>query len=118
MMENSILKIYISSTDKTGTDLLYERIVQKAKTFGISGVTVFRGIMGYGPSSKHIQTSRFWELTGKLPVVIELIDETEKVNEFYDLIEQDFQQLQKGCLITIEPVSIKLYKAGNKKIIN
>lgn len=117
-MENSILKIYISSTDRIGTDLLYELIVQKAKTFGISGATVYRGIMGYGPSSKHIHTSRFWELTEKLPLVIELIDNTEKLNEFYDLIEKDFQQLQKGCLITIEPVSVKLYKVGNKKNMN
>ncbi len=113
-MENSVLKIYISSTDKIGTDLLYERIVEKAKTYGISGATVYRGITGYGPSSKHIHTSRFWELTEKLPLVIELIDETEKLNKFYDLMEVDFQQLQKGCLITIEPVSIKLYKTGNK----
>lgn len=115
-MENSILKIYISSTDKIGTDLLYELIVQKAKAYSISGATVYRGIMGYGPSSKHIHTSRFWELTEKLPLVIELIDTTEKINNFYDVIEEDFQQLQKGCLITIEPIDIKLYKIGKKKI--
>lgn len=116
-MENSILKIYISSTDKIGTDLLYELIVQKAKAYGISGATVYRGIMGYGPSSQHIHTSRFWELTDKLPLVIELIDTTDKVNNFYDEIEEDFQQLQKGCLITIEPIDIKLYKTGKKKIV-
>lgn len=113
-MENSILKIYLSSSDKIGTDLVYELIVEKAKASGISGATVYRGIMGYGPSSSHLHSSRFWELTEKLPLVIELIDTTEKINTFYVLMEEDFQQLQKGCLITIEPIEIKLYKVGEK----
>jgi len=111
-MENSVLKIYISSTDKIGTGLLYELIVQKAKENGISGATVYRGIMGYGPSSKHINSSKFWELTEKLPLIIELIDKTEAINNFYNLIEKDFVNLPKGCLITIQPIDIKLYKAG------
>ncbi|MCE5331648.1 MAG: DUF190 domain-containing protein [Bacteroidales bacterium] len=111
-MENSVLKIYISSTDKIGTGLLYELIVQKAKENGISGATVYRGIMGYGPSSKHINSSKFWELTEKLPLVIELIDKTEAINNFYNLIEKDFVNLPKGCLITIQPIGVKLHKAG------
>ncbi len=111
-MENSVLKIYISSTDKIGTGLLYELIVQKAKENGISGATVYRGIMGYGPSSKHINSSKFWELTEKLPLVIELIDKTEAINNFYNLIEKDFVNLPKGCLITIQSIDVKLHKAG------
>lgn len=113
-MENSILKIYISSTDKTGTDLLYEHIVRKAKEKGLSGATVYRGIMGYGPSSLHINTSRYWELTEKLPVVVELIDTTQALNAFYTYMEDEFKQLPKGSLITIQPIDIKLYKVGLK----
>jgi PII-like signaling protein len=113
-MESSILKIYISSTDKTDTDLLYEHIVRKAKEHGLSGATVYRGIMGYGPSSKHINTSKYWELTEKLPVVIELIDSTQAINKFYKDMEDEFLQLPKGCLVTIQPIDIKLYKVGLK----
>ena len=113
-MENSILKIHISSTDKTGSDLLYEHIVRKAKEQGLSGATVYRGIMGYGPSSQHINTSRYWELTEKLPVVVELIDTTQALNAFYTYMENEFKQLPKGSLITIQPIDIKLYKVGLK----
>jgi len=39
------LRIYIGESDK------YDRIVKKAKELDIAGVTVFRGIMGYGENN-------------------------------------------------------------------
>lgn len=112
VMEHSILKIYASNTDKIGNELLYEHIVYLAKSKGISGVTVYRGIMGYGMSSTHITSTRFWELTEKLPVMIEIIDNTDKLEEFYKLIEPDLKVMPKGCLVSMEPVEIKLQKKG------
>jgi PII-like signaling protein len=53
--------------------LLYEAVVYRPREAGISEQTVYRGMMGYGLSS-HIHSSKFWELTEKLPVVVELID--------------------------------------------
>ena len=111
-MSHRILKIYASNTDKVGAELLYEHIVYLAKSKGISGVTVYRGIMGYGMSSNTVTSTRFWELTEKLPVMIEIIDKTEKLDEFYTLIEPDLKSMPKGCLVTIEPVEIKLQKIG------
>jgi PII-like signaling protein len=110
---NSILKIYASSTDRIGSKIFYDYIVHEAKNYGIAGVTVYRGIMGYGSSSK-ISSSRFWELTEKLPVTIEMIDETEKVELFFQHIEPKLMAMQKGCLATLEPVKIKLIKSGKK----
>jgi uncharacterized protein len=111
-MPHSILKIYASNTDKVGTTLLYEHLVFLAKERGISGVTVYRGIMGYGLSSSSITSTKFWELTEKLPVTIEIIDETEKLNDFYRLVEQELLKMSKGCLVTMEAVEIKLHKTG------
>lgn len=110
---DSILKIYLSSTDRMKFDLMYEYLVQQAKKFGMSGVTVYRGIMGYGKSSHHINASRFWELTEKLPVIIEIVDTTEKINQFYLIAEEILSKLPKGYLVTIQPVEIKIYKSGN-----
>jgi len=111
--ENSILKIYASSTDRIGFELLYEHLVVLAKEKGIAGVTVYRGIMGYGSSSTQISSSRFWELTEKLPVVIEMIDKTEVLEAFYHSVENDLKMQTKGCLVTILPVEIRLQKTGN-----
>jgi PII-like signaling protein len=114
--EHSILKIYASSTDRIGLDLLYEHLVVLAKKKGIAGVTVYRGIMGYGLSSKRISSSRFWELTEKLPVVIEMIDKTEVLESFYQFIENELLVLPKGCLVTMHPIEIKLHKTGKNKV--
>ena len=64
--EHSVLRIRASTTDRISGKLLYEYIVELAKDTGIEGATVYRGIMGYGSSSK-IASSKFWELTEKLP---------------------------------------------------
>lgn len=109
--KQSILKIHASTTDKIGSKLLYQHIVELARKKGITGATVYRGIMGYGSSSK-ISSSRFWELTEKLPVMIELIDTTEKLESFYTEIEEDLLNMPKGCLVAIEPGTILLQKKG------
>ncbi|RXQ92216.1 DUF190 domain-containing protein [Ancylomarina salipaludis] len=112
--EHSVLKIYASTTDKMGTKLLYEHIVYLAKEKGIAGVTVYRGVMGYGLSSTHISSSKFWELTEKLPIMIEMVDQTDTLENFYQLIEPELLKMPKGCLVYMEPIKIKLLKSGKK----
>jgi hypothetical protein len=106
------LKVHASTTDKIGSKLLYQHLVELARDKGINGATVFRGIMGYGASSA-IQSSRFWELTEKLPVVIEFVDRTEKLEKFYQRIEKELIKMPKGCLVILEPTQILLQKKGN-----
>jgi uncharacterized protein len=112
---NSILKIYASTTDRIGSKLLYEYMVELARDKGLSGVTVYRGIMGYGLSS-NISTARFWELTEKLPVMIEIIDRTDRLDDFYLLIEQELLKMEKGCLVVLEPITVRLHKSGKTEI--
>lgn len=107
----TLLRIFASSTDKIGPQLFYEKIVFLAREKGLTGATVFRGIMGYGASSI-IHSSRFWELTEKLPVVIEIIDETEKTDMFFELIKPYLDEMAKGCLVTREKADVVFYKTG------
>jgi len=111
--EYSILKVYASTTDRIVSKLLYEFIVELARDRGISGVTVYRGIMGYGLSSQ-ISSAKFWELTEKLPVMIEIIDKTSVLEDFYSVIEPELLKMKKGCLVVLEPVIVKLHEPGVK----
>lgn len=110
--EHSVLKIYASSTDKVGAKLLYEHIVELAKEKGLAGATVYRGVMGFGSSSNKISSSRFWELTEKLPVTIELMDRTRVLEDFFAAIAPDLHQMKKGCLVSMEPTRVLLMKPG------
>lgn len=107
----SLLRIFVSSTDIIDHQPLYEYITRKAKNNGLAGTTVLRGVMGFGASSK-IHSSKFWELTEKLPMVIEIIDETAKVESFYNTIKPTLESIPKGILATIEKTQVLLYKSG------
>jgi hypothetical protein len=114
--EASMLRIFISNTDKFKHTPLYEMVVFAAKRYGIAGTTVLKGITGYGSSNK-LRSVKFWEITEKLPVVIEIVDETEKIEKFTEKILPWFEKLRYGCLITVEKANIVLYKQGGKKEI-
>lgn len=112
--EARMLRIYVSSTDRFKHGLLYETLVFAAKRYGLSGATVLKGVMGFGSSSV-IRSSRFWEITEKLPVVIEIVDEAEKIDLFTRKILPWFDKISTGCLITCEKADIVLFKQGKRK---
>jgi len=109
----SRLCIYLSSTDKLNRQTAYEALVYLAKENGLAGATVKRGVVGYGASSV-VHSARFWEYSEKLPMIVEIVDEKEKVMEFYNQISPKLEEMQKGCLVTIEDVSVLLYRSGQK----
>ena len=108
-----LLRIFISSTDKYKDKLLYEHITFKAKEFGIAGSTVLKGILGFGASSV-INSYKFWEISEKLPVVIEMIDKEETIHSFYELIKPDLESMRYGCLVTTAKIDMLLHKSGKK----
>ena len=111
---SSLLRIFISSTDHIKQDLLSESIVFAAKNYGIVGATVFKGILGYGASSI-IHSYKFWEITDKLPIVVEIIDSDEKVRDFYETLKPKLESMRYGCLVTIENIEILLFKSGKSR---
>lgn len=110
-----IMRIYISSTDKYKDKLLYEHITFKAKEYGIAGATTLKGILGYGASSV-INSYKFWEISEKLPVVVEMIDKEDILYSFYETIKHDLESMRYGCLVTTEKTDILLHKSGKKLV--
>lgn len=114
-MENnskvSVLKIYIGSTDQINQQPLYEYLVFKAKKKGIAGATVVKGIMGFGASSI-IHSYKFWEISEKVPLVVELVDEKSKIMEFWESILPDFESIKYGCLVTMSDADVLIYRSG------
>lgn len=111
-----ILRVYTSSTDKLKHSPMYEMIVFAARRKGMAGATVHKGIMGYGSSSV-VHSAKFWETNDKLPVVVEIIDESSKIDAFFEVIRPYLESVRYGCLVTIEDAHVMLYKAGRKNKI-
>src|ERR1044071_9902918 len=115
-MENDpnakLLRVFIGENDKIGQHPLYEAIVFEAKKQSLSGATVTRGIMGFGANSK-VHTTKLFEISSDLPLVIEIVDTEEKIRQFTKNVEKLFEQTKSGGLITIEKAEVIRYRAGN-----
>jgi uncharacterized protein len=109
--EARLLRIFISSTDKFKYLPLYEVVVYAAKRYGLAGATVIKGFMGYG-SSSIIHSQKLWEVTEKLPIVIEIVDQADKIEGFVETMLPYFDRLPKGGLITIEKATVVMHKIG------
>jgi PII-like signaling protein len=112
--EAKLLRIFISSTDKFKNSPLYEVILYAAKRYNLAGATVLKGIMGYGGTS-YISSSKFWEISEKLPVVVEIVDSAEKIDQFFEIIKPYFEKIKYGCIVTMEKANVVLYKTGQIK---
>lgn len=104
-----LLRIFIGESDKYAGKPLYEWLVETAREEGLAGATVLRGIMGYGGRSR-IHTSKILRLSEDLPIVVELVDTQEKLENFLELIDHTIGE----GLATLEKAEVKFYRSGDR----
>jgi uncharacterized protein len=102
--ESVLLRIFIGESDRHGHLPLYEAIVLKAREKHLAGATVLRSAMGFGKSSR-MHTSKILRLSTDLPLVIEIVDSEEKINDFLPVIDP----MITGGLVTLEKVRAVRY---------
>ena len=83
------LTVLLDEDDKWRRGPLYHEIVQRARDIGLAGASVWRGVEGYGASSR-IHTSRILDLAEHLPVLVMIVDEGERLRTF---VEQNAEVL-------------------------
>ncbi len=108
-----ILKIYVGESDKVQGRPLFEEIVFEARKAGMAGATVLKGIMSFG-ASHSVHTLKIFALSGDLPVVIEIVDTVEKLDEFAARVNELMDLSQKGGLVTFQEVDVLRYEKGEK----
>ena len=96
-----LLRIYLGEGDKHAGRPLYEWIIAQAHTRQLSGATVYRGLMGFGPHTRVIHTFKIERLAENLPITIEIVDSRNKIDTFLTFIET---QIRSGLVITLQEV--------------
>jgi hypothetical protein len=81
----------------------------KARELHLAGATVLRGPMGFGANSR-LHTAKILRLSEDLPMVIEIVDAKEKIDELLPHIDQ---MVVEG-LVTLERVQVIKYRAGEQ----
>jgi PII-like signaling protein len=102
-----LLRVFVGEADRAHSKPLYEAIVMKAREMHLAGATVLRGPMGFGHSSR-LHTSKILRLSEDLPLVIEIVDEESKVNQFLPVLDE----MMGSGLVTIEKVKVLRYGNG------
>lgn len=102
----ALMRIYTDESARSGHKSLFEHIVCKARDEGLAGATVLRGPMGFGHTHR-IQNASILNLSGNLPLVIEIVDREDKLRDFLSGI----QSLKDIGLVTLERVEILHYGA-------
>jgi hypothetical protein len=103
--ERTLMRIFIGESDRHGGKPLYEALVEFFRGQGCAGVTVLRGIMGYGNSSK-IHTESILRLSMDLPVVVEVVEEEATLERLLPALDG----MIGGGLVTMERAQVVIYR--------
>jgi uncharacterized protein len=107
--ERTLMRIHIGESDKWHGKPLYQAIVELLRKDGFSGVTVLRGVGGYGGSSIY-HTDKILRLSQDLPVILEVIEYAERIEQILPRLDE----MVEGGLITLEKVRVILYRSAKK----
>ena len=105
--DGCLLRIFVGESDRYEQQPLYEWIVVQARTQGLAGATVLRGIMGFGANTRVIHTFKIERLSEDLPMIIEVVDTTDKLETFLSFVEQ---HIHSGLMATMENVQVRFYR--------
>ncbi len=98
-MKNPVLlRIYVGENDRWKGKPLYRAIVELVKENGLAGATVLRGLIGFGKESV-LRTPSILRLSTDLPVVIEIVDEREKIERVKPKI---LEMVERGLVLEQE----------------
>ncbi len=86
-----MMRIYVGENDKWNGKPLYEAIVNGLRSNDIAGVTVYRGILGYG-ANRRIHKDAALSLSHDRPILLSVVDTEEKLKAFMPILEQMVQQ--------------------------
>lgn len=98
-----LVRIHVSEGDRWDGRPLYEAIVEEARRQDLAGATVYRGIEGYGASTRIHRKHRL--ASSDLPIVVTIVDEESKIRRFLPSVEA----MVKEGLVAVSDVEVIRY---------
>lgn len=109
--EHLLMRIFIGESDRFKHMPLYEALLDMLRKEGIAGATVLRGVCGFG-ANRQYHTQKLLDLSADLPLVVEVVDTTEKINAIMPRIDD---MIGDG-MITLETVTVIRHYRDNNKV--
>jgi len=109
-----LMRIFFGENDKWHGKSLQEALVEALRANEIAGVTVYRGILGYG-ANRRIHKDKTLSLSHDRPIMLSVIDTEAKLAAFTPILEQ---MLQQGLVVLSDVDVIKYthdYKDNDRR---
>jgi PII-like signaling protein len=98
-----IMRILIGEQDRWQDKPLYQALVQALRANDIAGVTVYRGILGYGANGQMHKDSTL-NLSHDAPILLTVVDTEEKLRGFFPVLDQ---MVKQGLVVMSDAEVIK-----------
>ena len=98
----TLMRIFVDDAERYEKHSLHMAIVHELLTLGFGGVTVLKGIEGFG-SNRHLHALRAIDTAPNLPVLIEVAETEDKVRS---VIPRLREMIPEG-LITLERIQMR-----------
>ena len=108
--QGNMLRIHFGESDKWQGKPLHEAIVAKCRELGMAGATVYRGIEGYGTSTR-IRHASHWTFSKDAPIMLTVIDTEEQIKK---LIPHLDSMVEEG-LVALSRVEVIRFSRGAEK---
>lgn len=105
-----LMRIFIGERDRWHGRSLTDALVELFKKEGFAGATVLHGAQGFGAHSA-IHRDAILRLSEDLPVIIEVVDEEDKVRAILPALDE----MLEGGLVTMEKVEVIRYQSKRPK---
>jgi PII-like signaling protein len=109
-----LMRIFFGENDKWHGKPLQQALVEALRANEIAGVTVYRGILGYG-ANRRIHQDKTLSLSHDRPIMMSIVDSEQKLAAFTPILDQ---MLQQGLVVISDVDVIKYahdYKAENRR---
>jgi PII-like signaling protein len=99
----TLMRVYVGEDDEWRGKKLYHAIVESLRANDIAGVTVYRGICGYGAHRRFHKEKRM-SLSKDLPIMLSVVDEERKIRAYLPVLER---MVQEGLVVLSDVDVIK-----------
>lgn len=101
------LSAYLGEADSYDGRPLYQAMVEQARMAGCAGATVFRGVIGYGATSReHVKHGI--RMSVDLPLIVQVVDTPDRITALAEV----YGEMLSDGLIIIEDVNVLVYRGG------
>lgn len=98
-----MMRIYIGESDRWKERPLYQALVEAMRANDIAGVTVYKGILGYG-AHRRIHKDKPLLLSRDASIMLSAVDTEDKLRAFLPLVEE---MVQEGLVVLSDVEIIK-----------